>query len=117
MAANQFLQFMKNDLDGKSSSMVSFLSKRAKLMITFSIELLGQYLKILKRPGVEENVDVNQFLDDIANNLEEFKQNERAIKEKHFNYAEESEIIDSQLVNNDIFTPTDISQIHAVSLF
>ena len=50
---------MKSDLDGKSTSMVSFLSKRARLMITFSIELLGQYLKILKRPGVEENVDVN----------------------------------------------------------
>lgn len=78
MAANQFLQFMKNDVEGKSgSSMVSFLSKRARLMISFSIELLGQYLKILKRPGVEENVDVNRFLDDISNNLEDFKQTER----------------------------------------
>lgn len=61
-------------------------------------------------------MDVNQFLDDIANNLEEFKQKERAIKERHFNYSEESEIIDSQLVNNDIFSPTDTSQIHAVLL-
>ena len=114
MAFNQFVQFMKSDLEGKSSSMCSFLSKRAKLMIAFSIELLGEYLKILKRPGVEENVDVNAFLDDIALNLEEFKDKERHIRERHFNYFEESQIIDSQLMKSEIFAPTDISQIHSV---
>jgi hypothetical protein len=114
MAFNQFVQFMKNDMEGRSTSMVSFLSKRARLMISFSVELLGEYLKILRSPGVEENVDVNQFLDDIANNLEEFKQKERAIRQVHFNYNEESEIIDSQMVNNEIFSPSDISQLHSV---
>ena len=115
MAFNQFVQFMKSDLEGKSSSMCSFLSKRAKLMIAFSIELLGEYLKILKRPGVEEQVDVNAFLDDIALNLEEFKDKERQIRERHFNYFEESQIIDSQLMKSEIFAPTDVSQIHAVN--
>lgn len=116
MALNQFVQFMKNDIEGKSTSMVSFLSKRARLMISFSVELLGEYLKILRRPSLEEKVDVNQFLDDISNNLEEFKQKERSIRQNHFNYSEESEIIDSQMANNEIFSPTDISQLHAVFL-
>ena len=114
MAMNQFVHFMKNDLEGNSSSMCSFLSKRAKLMIAFSIELLGEYLKVLKRPGVEENVDVNAFLDDIAQNLEDFKDREKQIRERHFNYYEESQIIDSTLMKSEIFAPSEISQIHAV---
>ena len=49
----QFVQFMKQDVTdaSKSTSMISFLSKRARLMISFSIELLGQYLKIIKNSG------------------------------------------------------------------
>lgn len=116
MALNQFIEFMENDLDGQSSSMCSFLSKRARLMISFSIDLLGQYLKILRRPGVEENVDVNAFLDDISNNLEEFKQTERRIRDIHFNYQAETELIDTQMAQSDIFNPRELSQIHSVSL-
>lgn len=112
--AGQFLQFMNNSLDGRSSSMVSFLSKRARLMISFSIELLGEYLKILNRPGIEDTIDVNEFLDDISANLENFKLREKEIKEKHFRYSEESQIIDSQMVNSEMFTPDDISQLHSV---
>lgn len=112
--ASQFLQFMNNSLDGRSSSMVSFLSKRARLMISFSIELLGEYLKILNRPGIEDTIDVNEFLDDISANLENFKLREKEIKEKHFRYSEESQIIDSQMVNSEMFAPDDISQLHAV---
>jgi hypothetical protein len=114
--AGQFLQFMNNSLDGRASSMVSFLSKRARLMISFSIELLGEYLKILNRPGIEDSIDVNEFLDDISANLENFKLKEREIKEKHFNYSEESEIIDSQMVHSEMFSPDDISQLHAVRI-
>ena len=113
--ASQFLQFMNNSLDGRSSSMVSFLSKRARLMISFSIELLGEYLKILNRPGIEDSVDVNEFLDDISANLENFKLREKEIREKHFRYSEESQIIDSQMVNSEMFSPDDISQLHAVA--
>lgn len=114
MAMNDFIDFMREDLQGKSSPMVSFLSKRARLMIGFSIELLGQYLKILKQPDSQSNVDVQKFLDDISDNLEYFKNEEVAIREYHFNYNKAAEKIDSQLINKDMFTPADLSQIHAV---
>lgn len=115
MALQEFIDFMKEDLEGNSSSMVSFLSKRARLMIGFSIDLLGQYLKVLKQPNVEDSVDVQKFLDDISDNLEYFKQEEIAIREDHFNYNSESEKVDSQLINKEMFTPSDLGQIHAVN--
>ena len=117
MALNDFLDFMKKDLDGKSSSMVSFLSKRARLMINFSVELLGQYLKILKDSTVENNVEVQKFLDDISDNLEYFKQQEIAIREEHFNYFEENDKLQSPLYSKEMFTPEDLSQVHAVRFF
>lgn len=115
MAMNEFIDFMRDDIDGRSSSMVSFLSKRARLMIGFSIDLLGQYMKVLKNPSIEDNVDVQKFIDDISDNLEYFKQEEVAIREDHFNYNEESDKIDASLMNKDMFTPADLGQIHAVS--
>ena len=105
---------MRTDIDGKSSSMVSFLSKRARLMITFSIELLGQYLKILKDPNVESRVEVQKFLDDISDNLEYFQQEEIAIREEHFNYFAESEKLTTPLYSKDMFSPDDLGQVHAV---
>ena len=114
MALNNFVEFMNEDLEGKSSSMVSFLSKRARLMIGFVIDQLGEYLKILRSSNVEEKVDVQRFLDDISDNLEYFKQEECAIRESHFNYTEESSKLDAQMVNKDIFNPADLTQLHAV---
>lgn len=116
MALNEFLDFMKTDMEGKSTSMVSFLSKRARLMINFSIELLGQYLKVLKDPSLESRVDVTKFLEDISDNLEYFKQEEIAIREEHFNYMEESEKLASAPYNKETFTPEDLSQVHAVNI-
>lgn len=115
MALNDFVEFMNEDLEGQSSSMVSFLSKRARLMIGFTIDQLGEYLKILKNSRVEDKVNVQRFLDDISDNLEYFKQEEAAIRENHFNYREESERVDGQLINKEMFSPSDLSQIHAVT--
>lgn len=114
MALNEFVDFMRTDLDGRSSSMVSFLSKRARLMINFSMDLLGQYLKVLKDPKVESRVDVQKFLDDISDNLEYFKQEEISIREDHFNYFDESEKLNAVPYSKELFTPDDLSQIHAV---
>lgn len=114
MALNQFIQFMKNDLEGSSSTMCNFLCKRAKLMISYSIDLLGDYLKVLREEGAEEGVDINQFLDDISQNLEEFKMNEKSIRERNFLTAEDSVHIDQRLVSNDIFSVSQLSQLHAV---
>lgn len=116
MALNDFVEFMNEDLEGRAGSMVSFLSKRARLMIGFTIDQLGEYLKILKNPNVEGKLDVPRFLDDISDNLEYFKQEEAAIRENHFNYSSESERIDAQLANKEMFTPSDLSEIHAVCL-
>lgn len=116
MALNEFLDFMRADLEGNSSAMVSFLSKRARLMINFSMELLGQYLKVLKDPSLERGVDVQKFLDDISDNLEYFKQEEISIREEHFNYFDESEKLKSIPYSKELFSPDDLSQIHAVGL-
>lgn len=93
--------------------MVSFLSKRARLMINFSMELLGQYLKVLRDPDIEAGVDVQKFLDDISDNLEYFKQEEVAIREQHFNYAEEADRLGTPY-SKELFTPADLGQVHAV---
>jgi hypothetical protein len=115
MALNEFLDFMRDDIEGKSSPMVSFLSKRAKLMINFSIELLSQYLKVLRDSSLESRVDVQKFLEDISDNLEYFKQEEVAIREEHFNYFEESEKLKSVPYTKEMFSPEDLSQLHAVN--
>ncbi len=116
MAINEFIDFMRDDLEGKSSPMVSFLSKRARLMINFSIELLSQYLKVLRDPSLESRVDVHKFLEDISDNLEYFKQEEVAIREEHFNYFEESEKLKSLPYTKEMFSPDDLCQVHAVVL-
>lgn len=117
MALADFVEFMNEDLEGRSSSMVSFLSKRARLMIGLTIDQLGEYLKILRNPDVEDLVDTQRFLDDISDNLEYFRQEEAAIRETHFNYREESARIDAQMTSKEIFHPSDISQLHAVNRF
>lgn len=116
MALNEFLDFMRDDLAGKASPMVSFLSKRARLMINFSMELLAQYLKVLRDPSVERGVDVQKFLDDISDNLEYFKQEEIAIREDHFNYFDEAEKLNAAPYSKELFTPDDLSQLHAVAI-
>lgn len=113
MALNEFVEFMNNDIQGRSTSMVSFLSKRARLMINFSMELLGQYLKVLRDPDIEAGVNVQKFLDDISDNLEYFKQEEVAIREQHFNYAEEADRLGAPY-SKELFTPSDLGQVHAV---
>lgn len=110
----QLVEFMKKDLNSRTSNMIGFLSKRARLMIRYSLELLGNYLSVLKDPRTEKAVDLNSFLEDISASLEEFKERERNIRSKHFHSEEDSEMIDPGLAQNPVFNLSDVSQLHAI---
>lgn len=105
---------MQRDLGSRTSNMVGFLSKRARLMIRYSLELLGSYLSVLKDPRTEKGIDLNSFLEDISASLEEFKEREKNIRRRHFYYDEESELLDPTLAQNHVFSLSDISQLHAI---
>lgn len=110
----QLVDFMQRDLESRTSNMVGFLSKRARLMIRYSLDLLGSYLSVLKDPRTERGIDLNSFLEDISASLEEFKEREKNIRRKHFYYDEESEILDPTLAQNPVFNLSDISHLHAI---
>jgi hypothetical protein len=110
----QFKRFMCNDFKQQDSGLCKFLCKRAQFMISYNFKNLGDYLRILSQFTEENEFNLEGFIEEMANNFEEFKNSEAMIKRKYFDMDEESEILSDSVKDHKIFDMPAMSQLSAV---
>ena len=86
-------------------------------MISYNFKNLGDYLRILSQFTEDKEFDLNGFIEEMANNFEEFKNSEALIKKKYFDMDEESEILSDSLKDHKIFDMPEVSQLSAVDRY